>query len=156
MGEVRRLLDEDFLKTKQEVIDAETATELLLAAKRYLTQMHERASGGRRTDAERNAFWAAVVSLMPAELIDNRHGRAMMRILGISYKTMKQANTMRKTLEDTGKAWVLLTTKCHFDNIEAHWEIFDDWIHSDEASSADNAHRISRVPARPDMGECHG
>ena len=141
LGEVQRLLDEDFGKSRQEVIDAETATELLLAAKRYLNQMHARASGGRRTDAERNAFWAAVVSLMPAELIDNRQGRSMMRILGISYKTMKEANTMRRALEDNGKAWVLLTTKRHFDNIEAHWEIFDDWIHSSEASTADNAHK---------------
>eukprot|EP00966_Prymnesium_polylepis_P029595 687623-Prymnesium_polylepis.1 len=103
--------------------------------------MHARASGGRRTDAERNAFWAAVVSLMPAELINNRQGRSMMRILGISYKTMKEANTMRKALEDSGKAWVLLTTKRHFDNIEAHWEIFDDWMHSEEASTPDNAHK---------------
>jgi hypothetical protein len=87
MGEVQRLLSDEFSKTRQEVIDAETATELLLAAKRYINQMHARASGGRRSDTERNAFWAAVVSLMPSDLINNRHGRSMMRILGISYKT---------------------------------------------------------------------
>jgi hypothetical protein len=157
MGEVQRLLSDEFTKTRQEVIDAETATELLLAAKRYINQMHARASGGRRSDAERNAFWAAVVSLMPSDLINNRHGRSMMRILGISYKTMKTALTIRKALEDSGKAWVLLTTKRHFDNIEAHWEIFDDWIHSSEASTPDNAHkeqiRVYRgYPADPVTG----
>ena len=121
LPEVKRLLNEDFLKSRQELADAQTATAMLVAAKEFLTVMHQRVAGGRRTDAERNAFWASVVSLMPAELVENRQGRAMMRILGISYKTVKSARVMRKELEDSGKAWVLLTTKKHFDNIEAHW-----------------------------------
>jgi hypothetical protein len=121
LPEVKRLLDEGFLKSRQELADAQTATAMLVAAKEFLNVMHQRVAGGRRTDAERNAFWASVVSLMPAELVQNRQGRAMMRILGISYKTVKTANVMRKELEDSGKAWVLLTTKKHFDNIEAHW-----------------------------------
>ena len=86
-------------------------------------------------------MWASVVSLMPPDLISNRQGRSMMRILGIPFATMKTANAMRKVIEDSGTGWVLLTTKRHFDNIEAHWEIFDDWIHSDEASTPDNAHK---------------
>ena len=140
LPEVKRLLDEDFLKSRQELADAQTATAMLVAAKEFLTVIHQRVSGGRRTDAERNAFWASVVSMMPCDLVENRQGRAMMRILGISYKTVKTANVMRRELEDSGKAWVLLTTKRHFDNIEKHWEIFDDWIHGDhnEASSPCN------------------
>lgn len=141
MPEVKRLLDKDYTKSREDLTDAKTATAMLQAAKRCLNVMHERAAGGRRTDAERNAFWASVVSLMPADLLENRQGRAMMRILGISYKTMKTANVYRKQLEDSGKAWVLLTTKRHFDNIEVHWEIFDEWIHSEEASTPDNAHK---------------
>ena len=121
LTEVKRLLDVDFLKSRQELADAQTATAMLVAAKEFFTVMHQRVGGGRRTDAERNAFWASVVSLMPAELIENRQGRAMMRILGISYKTVKTANVIRRELEDSGKAWVLLMTKKHFDNIEAHW-----------------------------------
>jgi len=103
--------------------------------------MEQRVAGGRRSDAERNAFWASVVSLMPADLIENRQGRARMRILGISYRTVKEAARMRNELEDSGKGWVLLTTKTHFDNIEKHWEIFDDWMHSDEASTPDNSRK---------------
>ena len=61
------------------------------------------ASKGRRSDVERNAFWASVVSLMPTDLLENRQGRAMMRILGISYRVVKGANTMRKDLEDSNK-----------------------------------------------------
>jgi len=141
LSEVKRLLDEDFLKSRQELADAQTATAMLVAAKEFLTVMHQRVAGGRRSDAERNAFWASVVSLMPADLVQNRQGRAMMRILGISYATVKTASVIRRELEDSGKAWVLLTTKKHFDNIEAHWEIFDDWIHSEEASTPDNSRK---------------
>ena len=121
LSEVKRLLDEDFFKSRQELADAQTATAMLVAAKEFLTVMHQRVAGGRRSDAERNAFWASVVSLMPADLVQNRQGRAMMRILGISYATVKTASVIRRELEDSGKAWVLLTTKKHFDNIEAHW-----------------------------------
>jgi hypothetical protein len=140
-GEVKRLMSDELLKSREEMSDAKTATALLEAAKRFLTEMHQRVAGGRRSDAERNAFWASVVSLMPADLLENRKGRAMMRILGISYRTMKEACRMRNELEDSGKAWVLLTTNRHFDNIEKHWEIFDDWMHSEEASTPDNSRK---------------
>ena len=53
---------------------------------KFVNEMLDRTSGktgGRLSDVERNAFWASVVSLMPADLIENRQGRAMMRILGI-------------------------------------------------------------------------
>jgi hypothetical protein len=93
---------------------------------------------GRRSDVERNAFWASVVSLMPADLIDNRQGRAMMRILGISYRTVKRGNEVRKALEEKGKGWVLLSTRPHRDGAAQHLNIIDDWWHSDEASCPDN------------------
>ena len=108
MKEVKLLLDDDFLKTRAEVADAKTATALLQAAKRFLNEML--ATKGRRSDVERNAFWASVVSLMPTDLLENRQGRAMMRILGISYSTMKRANTMRKDLEDSNKGNALTLT----------------------------------------------
>ena len=101
-------------------------------------------TGGRRSNVERNAFWTSVVSLMPADLIENRQGRAMMRILGISqYRTIKRANAMRKALEDSGKGWVLLETNTHRDNVEKHFQIMDDWFHGDhhEASAPDNSHK---------------
>ena len=140
-SEVKRLMSDELLKTREEMSDAKTSTALLVAAKEFLTVMHQRVAGGRRSDEERNAFWASVVSLMPADLLENRQGRAMMRILGISYRTIKEASRIRKELEDLGTGWVLLTTKPHFDNIEKHWEIFDDWVHSDEASTPDNSRK---------------
>lgn len=103
------------------------------------------ATQGRRSDVERNAFWASVVSLMPADLIENRQGRAMMRILGIPYRTVKRANAMRKELEDTGKGWVLMQTKQHSDSSAKHIQIVETWWHSDEASSADNNQGKERV-----------
>eukprot|EP00966_Prymnesium_polylepis_P288466 6663260-Prymnesium_polylepis.1 len=141
MGEVQRLLDDKWLKTREELADAKTAVSMREAAGKFLNVIHARASGGRRSDVHRNAYWASVVSMMPPDLIENRQGRAMMRILGIPYSTIKAANSMRRAIEDSGTGWVLLTTKRHFDNIEAHWEIFDDWMHSDEASTPDNAHK---------------
>jgi len=41
-GEVKRLLSDDLLKAREEMADAKTATALLEAAKRYLTEMHRR------------------------------------------------------------------------------------------------------------------
>ena len=98
-------------------------------------------TAGRRSDTERNAFWAGVVALMPADLIENRQGRAMMRILDLPYRTIKRGNTMRKELEDEGKGWVLLKTKPHYDRAELHLEIIDTWWHSDEASCPDNQNK---------------
>lgn len=147
--EVKMLLDEDLLKTRQELADAKTATAMLKAAKRFLNEMLDAKAGktgGRRTDAERNAFWASVVSLMPSDLIENRQGRAMMRILGVQYRTVKKGNTMRKALEDSGKGWVLMETKKHSDRAELHIQIIEEWWHSDEPSCADNNQGKEQVP----------
>jgi len=73
MPEVKRLLDDSILKSRQELTDAKTSTAMLQAAKRFLNEML--ASSGRRSDIERNAFWASVVSLMPSDLTENRQGR---------------------------------------------------------------------------------
>jgi hypothetical protein len=94
MPEVKRLLDADVLKTRQELVDANTATAMLQAAKRFFNEIL--ASKVRRTDVERNVFWAGIVALILADLIENRQGRAMMRILELPYRTIKRANRMRK------------------------------------------------------------
>ena len=146
LKEVARLLDDNLLKKRQELADAKTATAMLHAAKRFLNEMLDASSGktgGRRTDVERNAFWTSVVSLMPADLLENRQGRAMMRILGLQHRTIKRANAMRKELEDASKGWVLMETHSHRDNVEPHFAIMDDWFHGDhhEASSPDNSHK---------------
>lgn len=108
------------------------------AAKRYFNEMLK--TTGRRSDAERNAFWAGVVALMPSDLIDNRQGRAMMRILDLPYRTIKRGNEIRNDLEDSGKGWKLMTTKRHSDNAEKHIQILQDAWH-DELSAPDNANK---------------
>jgi hypothetical protein len=144
MREVKLLLDEKLQQSRAEVADAKTATAMLHAAKRFLNDMLDAKSGktgGRLSDVERNAFWASVVSMMPRDLLENRQGRAMMRILGIPYRTVKRANTMRKELEDAGKGWVLLKTAKHYDRAELHLSIIDKWWHSDEPSCPDNQNK---------------
>ena len=53
------------------------------------------ASKERRTDVESNAFWAAAVALIPADVLVNRKGRAVMRLLDIDYRVIKKASEMR-------------------------------------------------------------
>jgi hypothetical protein len=144
MREVKLLLDESLQKSREELADAKTATAMLQAAKRFLNEMLDAKSGktgGRRSDVERNAFWASVVSMMPRDLLENRQGRAMMRILGIQYRTVKRANTMRKELEDASKGWVMLKTAKHYDRAELHRSIIDKWWHGDEPSCPDNQNK---------------
>ena len=47
-------------------------------------------SKGRRSDVDTNAFWAAAVALLPADLLKDRKGRAAMRLLGINYRVIKK------------------------------------------------------------------
>ena len=79
---VARLRQRDAPAPKRtDQVDADTATELLAAAKIFFTQiMH---SSGRRTAEDMNAFWAGAAALLPPDLLQNRHGRAAMRILGV-------------------------------------------------------------------------
>lgn len=143
LKEVKLLLDEDIARTREELTDSKTATALLQAAKSFLNEML--AAKGRRTDVERNAFWASVVSLMPADLIENRQGRAMMRLLGIPYRTIKRGNVMRKALEESNRGWEFLETARHWDRAELHLKIIHDWWHSDEPSGPDNNQGKERV-----------
>ena len=126
MGEVEQLLSDELLKSRQELTDAKTATAMLKAATHFLNEML--AATGRRTDAERNAFWTGVVELMPPELTENRQGRSLMRIVGwaptgSNFTRVKQGLAIRKALEDSGKGWVLLETKTHSDSAAKHVQL---------------------------------
>jgi len=73
-------------------VDADTATELLAAAKAFFTEIMR--SSGRRTAEDMNAFWAGAAALLPPDLLQNRHGRAAMRILGVVSR-LKRAQRAR-------------------------------------------------------------
>ena len=47
-------------------------------------------SKGRRTDVDANAFWAAAVALLPADLLKDRKGRAATRLLDVNYRVLKK------------------------------------------------------------------
>ena len=50
-------------------------------------------SKGRRTDVESTAFWAAAAALIPANVFENRKGRAIMRLLDVEYRVVKKASS---------------------------------------------------------------
>ena len=103
MRDVKQLLPDAVQQTRRQVKDAKTAKELLATAKLFFTSMMSAKSGktgGRRTDVEMNVYWASAASLIPRDIFEPRHGRAAARLLGIPYRTVKRASTIRKKLED--------------------------------------------------------
>lgn len=117
--------------------DDDARDEIINASRSFLKGIM--ASRGRRTDVESTAFWAAAVALIPSDVLKNRKGRAIMRLLDIDYRVVKKASEMRAGLEDGSKIWKHVTTAKHCDT--ASWQHVVQWLHSDEASCEDNAHK---------------
>ena len=78
--------------------DDEARDDIENAARCFLKEVL--ASKGRRTDVENNAFWAAAVALIPSGVLQDRKGRAVMRLLGVNYHVVKKLSDMRGRLED--------------------------------------------------------
>ena len=95
--------------------------------------------GGRRSDADRNAFWASAASMLPRDIFDSHGGKAAMRMLGVSYRVIKQAALYRGEMEDRGKGWKLLQTAPHSDRVDG--QLITEWWHTEEASTEDNANK---------------
>ena len=93
--------------------DDDARDEVIGAARRFLKEIM--ATRGRRTDVESTAFWAAAVALIPSDVLQNRKGRAIMRLLDIDYRVVKKATEMRAGLEDGSKKWRHVTTAKHCD-----------------------------------------
>ncbi len=124
--------------------DDEARDDIIKAARMFLKEVL--ASKGRRTDVESNAFWAAAVALIPADVLVNRKGRAVMRLLDIDYRVIKKASEMRGVLDDGSRRWATVKTSTHCDVSE--WSLLINWLHSDEASHEDNTHK---APVRIDI-----
>ena len=127
-----------------ETTDDEARDDIIKAARMFLKEVL--ASEGRRTDVESNAFWAATVALIPADVLVNRKGRAVMRLLDIDYRVIKKASEMRRVLDDGSRRWATVKTSTHSDVSE--WSLLVNWLHSDEASHEDNTHM---APVRIDI-----
>jgi hypothetical protein len=105
MPAVRQVLPAALQKQQQRVADSETEQLLIETAKSFFTEifkLHGKRGRGRRTDVDRNAFAAAAAALLPADLLQNRRGRAAMRLLGLSYRQVKAGSAKRKELEEHG------------------------------------------------------
>ena len=100
---------------------------------------------GRRTDVEINAFWASAASLIPRDIFESRQGRAAARLLGILYRVVKRASTIRASLEDAAFGWKRLSTSKHKDSADqtGAGRIITEWTHEPEASTEDNQNKMS-------------
>eukprot|EP00966_Prymnesium_polylepis_P210393 4871884-Prymnesium_polylepis.1 len=62
-----------------------------------------------------------------------------MRILGVSYRVIKQGAAYRAKMEDSGKGWKLLKTAPHSDRVDC--ALIREWWHTEEASTEDNVNK---------------
>mmetsp|Transcript_25121 Transcript_25121/g.84672 ORF Transcript_25121/g.84672 Transcript_25121/m.84672 type:complete len:446 (+) Transcript_25121:833-2170(+) len=147
--EVKLLLPERTRKARQEMTDSKTARELLEAASSFLHGVL--GSKGRRSDEDRNAFWASVVSLMPRDLVNKRKVAAAMRLLKVPYRVIKQATQLRGELEDRARGWRRITSSGHKDKVDG--AIIAEAWHSELLSSEDNVHKTSYAVY---CGDCEG
>ena len=97
-------------------------------------------SQGRRTDIDMNAFWAVAAAIVPATAREDKKVRAVMRVLGLRYESVKRAIEIRKAMVDTAVGWRWIQTKPHCDRTD--WTPLKKWLHSDEASTPDNDHKV--------------
>jgi hypothetical protein len=97
--------------------DDDARDDIINASRRFLKEIM--ATKGRRTDNKSTAFWAAAVALIPSDVLQNRKGRAIMRLLDIDYRVVKKASEMRG-LEDGSKNLKAMATAKHCDS--AWWQ----------------------------------
>ena len=142
-SDVEQLLPDAVVKSRANTADATTARAMLEAAKAFFNQLmtgekrlvsgkwakskvhsgmtyapEHWVAGGRRSLADRNAFWAGAAAMLPRDIFKSRGGRAAMRIFGVHYRVIKQGTKLRGEMEDRGGGWKLLTTAPHRDRVD--------------------------------------
>ena len=143
---IRRVLDSFFarpavrtamsnhLKSKTKSHDDAAVDSIINTAKAFFTGIM--GTKGRRSDIDMNAFWAAAAAMVPVTAREDKLVRAVMRILGLRYESVKRAIELRKAMVDTAAGWKWIKTKEHWDRTD--WTPLEKWLHSDEASTPDN------------------
>ena len=146
---IRRVLDSFFarpavrtamsnhLKSKTKSHDDAAVESIIKTAKAFFTGIM--GTKGRRSDIDMNAFWAAAAAIVPVTAREDKLVRAVMRILGLRYESVKRAIELRKAMVDTAAGWKWIKTKPHCDHTD--WTPLIKWLHSDEASTPDNDHK---------------
>lgn len=164
--EVRLILPEHTREAIQVAKDAKTAFALLGAAGDFIHRVI--GSKGRRSDEDRNAFWASVVSLMPRDLRQNRKVASAMRLLKVCACTasvcfhlklwsiepvcyrgiyryhdgrriINEAVRIRGDVEDRASGWQRIKTNGHRDKVDG--AIIAEAWHSELLSSEDNQNK---------------
>ena len=146
---IRRVLDSFFarpavrtamsnhLKSKTKSHDDAAVDSIIKTAKAFFTGIM--GTKGRRSDIDMNAFWAAAAAIVPVTAREDKLVRAVMRILGLRYESVKRAIELRKAMVDTAAGWKWIKTEPHCDRTD--WTPLIKWLHSDEASTPDNDHK---------------
>jgi hypothetical protein len=93
----------------------------------------------------RTLFWRGRCAY-PADVLVNRKGSAVMRLLDIDYRVIKKASEMRGVLDAGSRRWATVETSTHSDISE--WSLLVNLFHSDEASHEDNT---LKAPVRIDI-----
>jgi len=130
---IKRLLPDELWKKQAEDVDSGPAKILLEAAREFFNDIM--ATRGRRTDEDRNAFWAGLVALIPANILEDRRGRAAMRLLNVQYRHIKKATVLRTAVEQK-RGWTQLVSSSHKDRVDL--KLIHEWWHTDAASMEDN------------------
>ena len=94
------------------------------------------ATRGRRSDLNRNVFYAAAAAVIPKGVRENKQTRAVMRLTGLRHDAIMKALAMRTDMDDQCCGWKLLTTARHHDAVD--YSPLDRWFHSPLASTEDN------------------
>lgn len=146
---VRRVLDMFFdrpiirtamsehLKEKAQPSDRETIDAMLVSIKHFFTGTM--VTRGRRTDLDRNVFYAAAAAVIPKSARENRQMRAVMRLTGLRHDAVQKAIDFRVNMDDHKRGWTLLKTAKHKDAID--FAPLDSWFHSSAASTEDNENK---------------
>ena len=146
LGSVRRILDQFFdrpiirtamsehLREQAQPHDSEAITAMLESIKAFFTGTMT--TRGRRTDLNRNVFYAAAAAVIPAGARENKQTRAVMRLTGLRHGAVSKAIRFRSEMYDHGHGWKLLTTAKHRDAVD--YTPLDRWFHSPAASTEDN------------------
>jgi len=119
----------DHLRENAQPCDREAITAVIESIKAFFTR-------GRRTDLNRNVFYAAAAAVIPKGVRENKQIRAVMRLAGLRHDAISKGVEFRNEMDDHKCGWKPLGTAKHSDAVD--YAPLDSWFHSSAASTEDN------------------
>ena len=120
----------DHLRELAQPHDTEATTAMVDSIKAFFTGTLK--TRGRRTDLDRDVFYAAAV-IVPKGLRENKQMRAVMRLTGLRHDALSKAIQFRSEMGDLGRGWKLLKTARHLDAVV--YSPLDQWFRYSAAPS---------------------